>query len=134
VIRFWRRRLHGRGSLRPIDRRAQARRRVEVEVSPALCRGDPRRSRASHRDGIIARNALDQRFAWQRDRSHPFSLRLGGAAIAVLAVLLLLERGSGRVAVAFPLALAALDRPRARRAPAFWPPTPRPPNDPPLPE
>lgn len=84
---------------------------------------------AAHRDGIIARPLWISDFAWQRgiDPTHIF-LGLGGAAIAVLAVLLLLETRSGRAPSSL-LALAALIALALGVLPLFGLPTPRPPND-----
>jgi transglutaminase-like putative cysteine protease len=84
---------------------------------------------ASHRDGIIARPLWISDFAWQRgiDPTHIF-LGLGGAAIAVLAVLLLLETRSGRAASSL-LALAALIAAALGVLPLLGLPTPHPPDD-----
>ncbi|MEP7125395.1 MAG: transglutaminase-like domain-containing protein [Byssovorax sp.] len=84
---------------------------------------------ASHRDGIIARPLWISDFAWQRgiDPTHIF-LGLGGAAIAVLAVLLLLETRSGRAPSSL-LALAALIALALGVLPLLGLPTPKPPND-----
>ncbi len=84
---------------------------------------------SSHRDGIIARPLWISDFAWQRgiDPTHIF-LGLGGAAIAVLAVLLLLETRSGRAASSL-LALAALIALALGVLPLLGLPTPHPPDD-----
>jgi protein-glutamine gamma-glutamyltransferase len=84
---------------------------------------------SSHRDGIIARPLWLSDFAWQRgiDPTHIF-LGLGGAAIAVLAVLLLLETRSGRAASSL-LALAALIALALGVLPLLGLPTPHPPDD-----
>ncbi len=84
---------------------------------------------ASHRDGIIARPLWISDFAWQRgiDPTHIF-LGLGGAAIAVHAVLLLLETRSGRAASSLA-ALAALILLALGVIPLLGLPTPHPPSD-----
>jgi len=84
---------------------------------------------ASHRDGIIARPLWISDFAWQRgiDPTHIF-LGLGGASIAVLAVLLLLETRSGRAASSLA-ALAALIILALGVIPLLGLPTPHPPSD-----
>ncbi len=84
---------------------------------------------ASHRDGIIARPLWISDFAWQRgiDPTHIF-LGLGGVAIAVLAVLLLLETRSGRAPSSL-MALAALIALALGVLPLLGLPTPKPPND-----